>query len=67
MLRQVGLWKSLVKKIARNALGSAGRAIDEALFGVRPSAEPAPVEQPDPFAKLKAEEAASNERTRRQK
>jgi len=37
---------------------AAGRAIEKALFGDLPSAEPVEPERPDPFAKLKAAELA---------
>ena len=81
----MGSWKSLfdrvkekkdelqrkaVKKAARTAIDSAGKAVERVLFGKldddedEKAAEP---EKPDPFAKLKAAEAEKKEREREEK
>jgi len=56
----MSLWRKAVKKIAKGALDSTGRAIKGALLG---DGKPAPDEEekPDPFAKLKAAEKAEKE------
>jgi hypothetical protein len=56
----VGFWRKAVTRVARGALDATGRAIKGALFG---DEEPAAKEdeEPDPFAKLKAQERAEKE------
>jgi hypothetical protein len=69
------LARKAAKKAARSAVDSAGKmvdgvgkAIEEALFGDAEEPGPEAVEAPaDPFAKLKAAEAAQKERDRVEK
>jgi hypothetical protein len=83
----MGAWKSLfdrmrekkdelqrkaVKKAARTAIDSAGKAVERVLFGKLDDDEgeklaEAEQEKPDPFAKLKAAEAEKKEREREEK
>jgi hypothetical protein len=63
------LARKAVKKAARSAIDSAGKAIGRVLFGNLDDDETKPAEEqkPDPFAKLKAAEAEKREREREEK
>jgi hypothetical protein len=65
------LARKAVKKAARTAIDSAGKAISRVLFGNLDDDDeaknPAEAEMPDPFAKLKAAEAEKREREREEK
>lgn len=63
------LARKAVKKAARTAIDSAGKAIGRVLFGKLDDdeAKTPPEEPPDPFAKLKAAEAEKKEQERRER